>query len=87
MQSENDAYILHENFVNVEIEKLNNEIEMLSAEITEIQRDSAFNNNPINDIKQPIIFNKISWPAGLPEPVKPINRFQVIILFYNKIYN
>ncbi|VDM44775.1 unnamed protein product [Toxocara canis] len=60
--SEADARALHEHFVNVELEKVDREIELLTAEVESLAED---------------ISDGPTWPVGVPPYSKPPNRHQV----------
>lgn len=62
--SEADARALHEHFVNVEVGKVDHEIEQLIAEIESLSAD---------------IPDGPTWPIGVPAYSKPPNRHQVFI--------
>lgn len=61
--SDADALALHQHFLHVELDRIDNEIDDLSAEIASLSYDIA--DGP-------------SLPAGLPPFSKPPNRHQVI---------
>lgn len=95
MLSDLDARALHEHFISVEIEKVDIAMQKLSVEIREMERDLALSsavNQSMNTITTTLLNAEnhdasISWPTGLPEAIKPINRYQVnfkkcIILLY-----